>query len=207
MDTDRNLLLGVLALQLDLIDRDGFVNACAAWATRKDTPLADVLTALGLLTADDLREVERLLERRLKKHGGDVQASLGEVADHVVRGAVAAVGDDDLAGSLPPTPSQWMAVPTVTPTSPDGPRYAMLRLAGTGGIGRVWLVRDGSLGREVALKELRPDRADSGFWGRFVREAQVTGQLEHPGIVPVYEVARSRRKSRASPAATACASL
>jgi tetratricopeptide (TPR) repeat protein/tRNA A-37 threonylcarbamoyl transferase component Bud32 len=51
-------------------------------------------------------------------------------------------------------------------------------------------VRDGSLGREVALKELRPDRADPGFWGRFVREAQVTGQLEHPGIVPVYEVGR-----------------
>src|SRR5262249_38577198 len=76
------------------------------------------------------------------------------------------------------------------PTSPDGQRYAMLRLAGTGGIGRVWLVRDSNLGREVALKELRPDRADPGFWGRFVREAQVTGQLEHPGIVPVYEVGR-----------------
>jgi serine/threonine-protein kinase len=66
----------------------------------------------------------------------------------------------------------------------------MLRLAGTGGVGRVWLVRDASLGRDVALKELRPDRADPGYWGRFVREAQVTGQLEHPGIVPVYEVGR-----------------
>src|SRR5207249_8715713 len=79
----------------------------------------------------------------------------------------------------------------VAPTNlRDGPRYAMLRLAGIGGIGRVWLARDGSMGREVALKELRPDRAHAGFWGRFVREAQVTGQLEHPGIVPVYEVGR-----------------
>jgi serine/threonine-protein kinase len=190
VDTDRNLLFGVLALQLDLIDRDGFVNACGAWATRKDTPLADVLTSLGLLSADDRLEVERLLERRLKKHGGDVQASLAEAADHVVRGAVAAVGDDDLAGSLPPTPSQWMAVATDAPTNPEQGRYAMLRLAGTGGIGRVWLVRDTNIGREVALKELRPDRAVVGFFGRLIREAQVTGQLEHPGIVPVYEVGR-----------------
>jgi serine/threonine-protein kinase len=190
MDTDRNLLFGVLALQLDLIDRDGFVNACAAWATRKDTPLADVLIALGLLTAEGRAEVEGLLERRLKRHGGDVQASLAEAADSAARSAVAAVGGDDLARSLPPTPSQWMALSTVGPTAADGARYATLRLAGTGGIGRVWLVRDGSLGREVALKELRPDRADPDFWGRFVREAQVTGQLEHPGIVPVYEVGR-----------------
>ncbi len=187
MDTDRNLLFGVLALQLDLIDRDGFVAACAAWATRKDTPLAEVLLALGLLTPDGRAEVDRLLERRLKKHGDDAQASLAEAADSTVRAAVAAVGDGALAGSLPPTPSPWTTLPT--PMS-DGPRYAMLRLVGAGGIGRVWLARDGSLGREVALKEPRPDRADPGFWGRFVREAQVTGQLEHPGIVPVYEVGR-----------------
>ncbi|HKI36902.1 MAG TPA: protein kinase [Gemmataceae bacterium] len=187
MDTDRNLLFGVLALQLDLIDRDGFVNACAAWATRKDRPLAEVLISLGLLTPDDRSEVERLMERRLKKHGGDVQASLAEAADEAVRSGVAAVGDADLARSLPSPPSPWT---TLAPTSPNSPRYATLRLAGTGGIGRVWLVRDTSLGREVALKELRPDRDDVGFWGRFVREAQVTGQLEHPGIVPVYEVGR-----------------
>src|SRR5215470_13868654 len=88
VDTDRNLLFGVLALQLDLIDRDGFVNACAAWATRKNKPLAEVLIALGLLAPDDRAEVERLMARRLRKHGGDVQASLAAVADDAVRSAV-----------------------------------------------------------------------------------------------------------------------
>src|SRR5262249_19302641 len=63
----------------------------------------------------------------------------------------------------------------------------------TGGIGRVWLARDAEIGRDVALKEPRPDRpADLS---RFLEEeARVTGRLEHPGVVPVYElVAREGR--------------
>lgn len=68
-------------------------------------------------------------------------------------------------------------------------RYQLTRLHATGGMGRVWLARDNSIGRNVALKELRPETpvADA-VWNRFLNEAKVTGQLEHPGIVPVYEV-------------------
>src|SRR5262249_25226079 len=58
-----------------------------------------------------------------------------------------------------------------------------------GGIGRVWQARDADLDREVALKELRPERAaDPAMAARFLREARVTGRLQHPGIVPVYEM-------------------
>jgi serine/threonine-protein kinase len=68
-------------------------------------------------------------------------------------------------------------------------RYTRTRLHAKGGIGQVWLARDAALGREVALKELRPDRApDPNTWARFVEEARITGQLEHPGIVPIYEL-------------------
>jgi serine/threonine-protein kinase len=69
------------------------------------------------------------------------------------------------------------------------PRYTRTRLHGKGGIGQVWLARDESLGRDVALKELRPDWGNSPLvTARFLEEAQITGQLEHPGIVPVYEL-------------------
>ena len=68
-------------------------------------------------------------------------------------------------------------------------RYKLTRLHATGGMGRVWLARDNSIGRNVALKELRPETPSApGIWNRFLNEAKVTGQLEHPGIVPVYEV-------------------
>ncbi len=59
---------------------------------------------------------------------------------------------------------------------------------GQGGFGRVWLVRDMKLRRDVALKELRPDRSDNeATRRRLLTEATITGRLEHPGIVPIYE--------------------
>jgi WD40 repeat protein len=71
---------------------------------------------------------------------------------------------------------------------------------GKGGIGKVHLVFDCVLGREVAMKSLREDFQSDGEEGaadrvreatwRFMREARVTGQLEHPNIVPVYELGR-----------------
>src|SRR5262245_12924352 len=68
-------------------------------------------------------------------------------------------------------------------------RYTVVRLHAKGGIGQFWVARDDELGREVALKELRTDRPNEGsIRARFINEARVTGQLEHPGIVPVYEL-------------------
>src|SRR5438309_1971830 len=62
-------------------------------------------------------------------------------------------------------------------------------LLALGFIGQVWLARDGDLGRDVALKELRPEQSrNTVAWSRFVEEARITGQLEHPGIVPIYEL-------------------
>ena len=75
------------------------------------------------------------------------------------------------------------------PVSGTG-RYERTSLHAAGGMGRVWVARDSALGRDVALKELRPDRAASpATRARFVAEARTTGRLEHPNIVPVYEYA------------------
>src|SRR5207247_8989736 len=100
MDTDRNLLFAVLALQADLLDRDRFVQACALWAARKDVPLADLLVEQGWLTPADRADVERLLDRKLHQHGGDAHASLAEAAGPEVRDALASVADADVERSL-----------------------------------------------------------------------------------------------------------
>ncbi len=66
-------------------------------------------------------------------------------------------------------------------------RFVILRPHARGGLGEVFVAYDKELHRDVALKEIRPDRADDDVSrARFVLEAEITGSLEHPGIVPVY---------------------
>lgn len=197
LDTDRNLLFGVVALQADLLDADQFIQACTLWTTRKEVPLADLLVELGWLTAEDKSDVERLLDRKLKKHAGSLKNSLAAVTDNIKR-SLAALGDADIQQSLVSLPEGEgpsrrgdLHLETISLVPSPSDRYTLTRLHATGGIGRVWLATDHELGREVALKELRPERAgDARLWARFLQEARVTGQLEHPGIVPVYELAR-----------------
>ncbi len=72
-----------------------------------------------------------------------------------------------------------------------GNRFQLIRVFSQGGLGRIWLARDTSLGRDVAIKELQPQKSDHPEHARrFLREAQITGRLEHPNIVPVYELGR-----------------
>ncbi|MEP7127075.1 MAG: protein kinase, partial [Byssovorax sp.] len=72
---------------------------------------------------------------------------------------------------------------------PEEPRYLVTEELGSGGAGRVVMARDAIIGRTVALKTLKDDDAGSpGVAERFVNEARVTAQLEHPNVVPVYDM-------------------
>jgi serine/threonine protein kinase len=80
--------------------------------------------------------------------------------------------------------------PTLSLESPEsrlGERFRKLRPHARGGLGEVFVARDEELSREVALKQMLPQYTHSNACReRFVREAEITGGLEHPGIVPVY---------------------
>src|SRR5688500_13954884 len=64
--------------------------------------------------------------------------------------------------------------------------YVVLDELARGGLGRILRARDERTGRTVAIKEMLANSGDAG--ARFVREAMVTANLQHPAIVPVYEV-------------------
>ena len=77
--------------------------------------------------------------------------------------------------------------------APSTPRYRVDGVLGSGGMGTVYRVWDETLRRSLAMKVMRPAATDepsqdARALGRFVEEAQITGQLEHPGIVPVHEL-------------------
>ncbi|HEY3818343.1 MAG TPA: bifunctional serine/threonine-protein kinase/formylglycine-generating enzyme family protein [Polyangiaceae bacterium] len=88
------------------------------------------------------------------------------------------------SGSAPPE-SQSL----VPPGELAGPRYAAQEMLGWGGVGHVTAARDRVIRRTVALKALkRAYASDPSVAARFVGEARITAQLEHPNIVPIYDL-------------------
>ncbi len=77
---------------------------------------------------------------------------------------------------------------TELPVSAD--RYEILTEIARGGMGAIHRVRDTLFDRPLALKTLREDRNDQRLQQRFLIEARITGQLQHPGIPPVHDVGR-----------------
>lgn len=190
MSADRNLLFGVLALQMDFISREQLVAAINAWIIDKNKSLGEILVQHGAMKPSDLALWEPLIVRHIEQHGNDAQKSLAALS------SVSSVGDDlraiedsDVQVTLSFLGSEAGANGLGRQPQTDKPvsdRFRILRSHARGGLGEVFVAKDVELNREVALKEIQAskDRGDSR--ARFVFEAEVTGGLEHPGIVPVY---------------------
>lgn len=134
---ERNLLAGVLALQVDLIDDSQLAEACQAWAGRQQDSLAGLLVERGWITPDQQREVEGLLERKLKKLGGDTRLALGVNAGSEVRPILAEVSDPEISKTLNGLPA-LEEKPSVESTPPA------MESAGPGGL-TDWLTRNSSV--------------------------------------------------------------
>jgi serine/threonine protein kinase/formylglycine-generating enzyme required for sulfatase activity len=101
--------------------------------------------------------------------------------------AAAALSSDDPYATRTPEASAVGA--SASARTVTGQRFRVLRRHAKGGLGEVFVALDNELHREVALKEIREQHADHpASRGRFLLEAEVTGCLEHPGIVPVYSL-------------------
>jgi serine/threonine protein kinase/tetratricopeptide (TPR) repeat protein len=194
---DRNLLFGILALQMDFIRRDALIAAMNAWVLDKGKPIGEILQELGQLTADRRRLLDSLVVEHLKAHDNDAERSLAAVpARTLVHADLGQIPDADLQKSLQGVPppdtdatGPYLAGRTVADGA--GVRYHILRPHARGGLGEVFVALDQELHREVALKEMQERYAgDAHSCNRFVVEAEVTGRLEHPGIVPVYGLGR-----------------
>jgi serine/threonine protein kinase/predicted negative regulator of RcsB-dependent stress response len=194
MDSERNLLFGVVALQSGVVDADRLAETCADWVADPTLPLANLFMARGLMTVEEMTEVEKAVERELDAHAGDPHATLAATIDgrslEVIREATSLKGSLDMKVDSPPIQGSHIVLGTLSAGEHESrERYTLTHLHAKGGMGRVWLARDTSLGRQIALKELRPDQAENSIvCSRFLYEAKVTAQLEHPGIVPVYEL-------------------
>ncbi len=195
---DRHLLFGLLALQNGIINQGQLLAAFQAWTLDKAHSLADHMEARGDLTGARRALLEGLAEVHLEAHGGDAQQSLGAIsAGTSARESLARIGDPEIDATLVHVGSAHGSSDdgevdrttsyAVGSATSDGQRFRVLRPHARGGLGAVFVAIDSELNREVALKQILNHHADdSASRQRFLLEAEVTGGLEHPGIVPVY---------------------
>ena len=192
---DRNLLFGILALQMDFITRDALIAAMHAWVLEKHRPIGEILVERGDLDPTDRTLLGVIVDRHLARHGGDPVASLAALSsiDSTASSLCRSITDPEVLGSLnhlaedPPTDSRSTLAYMPRDSQPAGVRYRKVRDHAEGGLGIVFVARDEELNREVALKEIQGRHADDpDKRARFMIEAEITGRLEHPGIVPVY---------------------
>lgn len=192
MDADKNLLAVAMALLAGLIDRDQFNESCKS-AEQDKSPTDNLINRIGI-APDDLPHLEYLVERSLSKNQGNAAAAFNALflaTQQAVPELQRFYCEPTYVGPVIEPESVAIKVRADTMTSPT--RYDLMRVHAYGGIGRVWVARDCHFDREVAVKELLPETANNDKAAvRFVREARLTGQLEHPGIVPVYEMAEHR---------------
>jgi tetratricopeptide (TPR) repeat protein len=197
IDPSRDLLFGLLALQTGLINQAQLVAGFHCWTQAADRRMAEILAEQGGLDTHCLALVEGLVNEHLRRHGDDVERSLAGVGvSRSTREGLAQIANPDLDASLAHVgsgstedendPDRTASYNVGTSTS-DGQRFRVLRPHAQGGLGAVFVALDTELHREVALKQILDDHADDPVnRQRFLLEAEITGGLEHPGIIPVY---------------------
>jgi eukaryotic-like serine/threonine-protein kinase len=187
---DRNLLFGILALQMNFVDQDALLSAMSAWTLAKEKSISQILLSQGKITAAQIRALDELIELQLRAHGNDARRGLETIQSFSSIGErLVQIVDADVQESLACLTTLSRDDPPVKqPASRStGLRYEKERKHKHGGLGQVYVAVDTELHRKVALKEILPHRADDpASRARFVLEAEITGGLEHPGIVPVY---------------------
>jgi hypothetical protein len=98
---DRNLLFGILALQMDFISRDSLIAAMGAWVLNKDKALGQILDDQGKMSPEHLALLEPLVQAHIKAHGDDPHKSLASLSDlGSVREQLLQIPDPDLLASL-----------------------------------------------------------------------------------------------------------
>jgi WD40 repeat protein/serine/threonine protein kinase len=191
------------ALLLGLFESHGqssLIEILRAWNADRSRALAQILASGGGLEDSTRKLLEVLSAEHLERHEGEVITSLAALPpEFSTVGETGQPADPDLSATLantegaadftlPDRPDRvTSAVARLMGTTTIGERYHVLRPHAKGGLGAVFVALDRELDREVALKEIQDRHADNPVSrSRFVLEAEITGGLEHPGIVPVY---------------------
>ncbi len=200
--SDQQLLLAVLTVQLGLAPAERVMAAAAACIADPDQDLATRLVADGAITQAQQAMIASMVGEASRASGTGASGAL-EVLGGPRDAADTFMASLELSTDVHIPAAEPDETEELTRPSPDSTqvttlqpgRYRLGAEFGRGGQARVLLAMDRHLGREVAWKELLQPAGGAQHHSmsatavtRFLREARITGLLEHPNIVPVHEL-------------------
>ncbi len=217
MRNAKDLLTGVITVRLGLAEAD-VVARCMENPDRKET-LSDSLLYAGTIDEETRQHIDIFTEKTLILHDGDadmVLSSMGgdQIVNDTFGPSATLILENSYEGKIKKKEDSFLQAQKesllATPETPGRYKFtsgsAYASEIGRGGLGRVLSVFDIHLERNVAIKELIPkkkakasekndqesetEKVDNIRVSRFLREARITGSLEHPSIMPVYEIGR-----------------
>lgn len=180
MPSNFDAVVSALSMRVFRIPPAQVEEALALSQTSPDLSLLDTLSELGHLSREDRRLMEELYEA-IEQHESATES-----------GYPSGVFNQGAAPLELLARFREIADPEdgTLRTAKETPRYEVRGEHGRGGMGRILAVWDWRMLREVALKELLPGESagQSRVIARFLREARITGRLQHPSIIPVHEI-------------------
>ena len=179
---DKNFLLGLVALYQGKLDRQQLAAALQVCSEDQSEGLHQVLVAQHVISASEGQELLKLVEHNLAALTNEIARSNAYLQNDSIASNSAAEADQ-----FSTIATDGIAEDVGERIQEGNSRFQVLRPHAKGGLGEVFVAVDKELHREVALKEIRSGHANQkSSRDRFLLEAEVTGGLEHPGIVPVY---------------------
>ncbi len=206
---DRDIIFGILAVQLGFARRETLADAVKAWSQDRTRSLGDVVVEHQVVSSHQRQLLEPLADEHLAFHGNDSSLSVerlggGEFMQTVLetlgadRSTEETIDGAEMAATMDPVAPDETAVHANSPPAESldvrtgqlaGERYEIERLHAKGGLGAVYRADDKEFGRPVAVKEMQArHQHNPTLRARFLLEAEINARLQHPGIVPVFSL-------------------
>ena len=189
--SDRNRLFGVLALKVNLISQDqllaAFEELSSSTKANSDPDLMREHLARTGVDKRVLHAIDTIVDAQLGTSGLTLKNRdrRNDSKDFSLADELSGIDDQSIENLAGRNQEALTVSLSLGQSTTDG-RFQILRPHAKGGLGEVYVALDQELDRQVALKQIRGDSIPVEKRERFVREAEITGKLEHPGIVPVY---------------------
>ncbi|MGD9633400.1 MAG: serine/threonine-protein kinase [Pirellulales bacterium] len=194
---ESDVALAAVLLESGIVNERDIQAAVSDWSIHGSVSLAEHLEKRGLLTAAQIEALKQRAAGRVDRARQSIAG--GSQAPEAGRSMLLATLERlDGSGRV----AKLLGVTVAARHGDHDARvlegcYELIRKLGQGGLGRVWLARDVNLNRHVALKEIsHPTGVSEAMIERFRHEAEITGRLDHPSIVPIYQLGKDESSGR-----------